>query len=143
MSFLFSEAYCYDDMDTIPDLNVRRYDSSDPAVEISPDEPWASTGEFGPKFTIEFTEPTRINQLEFDTTSGNSVKVTIGVSFKLTPLPIDLLLFGGQPVEVNSRERLDIPPVPEIHVSNVFFIHLIFHFYDSQTIKVFGCVEKG
>ena len=138
---MFPIVYCYDDMDTIPDLNVRRYDSNNPSVDISPDQPWASKGEFGPMFTIEFTKPTRINQLEITTTSGDRVKVTIGVSFKEQPLPIDLVLFGGEPVQVDSGERLDIPSIPE--VTDVFFIHLIFHFFDSQTVKVFGCTEKG
>ena len=128
-------------MDTIPNLNVRRYSSDNPSEEIPPDQPWTSTGQEGPTLRIEFNEPTKINQLEFITTTGYSSKVIVGVSFKSEPLPIDQMLFGGQQVYVQFGTRLDIPQDPEIR--NVRSIHLTFIYSSSQTIKIYGCVEKG
>ncbi|XP_022109176.1 mucin-2-like [Acanthaster planci] len=134
-------AYCYDDMNTIPDLIVRYYDSIT-GLEVPKDQPWASEGENKTSLIITFSEPTRINQLEFTTTSGRNVRVKIGVAFQLhlDPTVVDTYLFNGQPQSLNSGERLNIPTEPD--VTNVYSIRLIFHTTDSQLIKVFGCKER-
>ena len=128
-------------MDTIPDLTVTRYDSDNPTQPISPLEPWTSSGEDGPSLLVVFSEPTRVNQLEITTESGNSVTVKIGVSFKPSPLPVDLELFGGTTVPVISGKRLNIPAEPDI--TNVYSLQIIFYSTETLTIKVYGCLEKG
>ena len=139
--FLDALAYCYDDMDTIPDLDVTRYDSDNPSQPINPDEPWTSSGEYGPSLFIVFDEPTRVNQVEITTESGNSVMVKIGVSFKPKPSPVDLELFGGNQVPVTSGKRLDIPEVPAI--TNVYYLEITFYSTETLTVKVYGCIERG
>ena len=128
-------------MDTISDLTVKRYDSENREDEIPADTPWTSTGESGPKLIIEVSEPIRVNQLEFITESGQPVKVSIKAFVTPDASDSGVELFNGQPQDVNSGERLDVPTQPEI--TNVYVIVVTFYTSDSQIVKVFGCIEKG
>ena len=107
-------------MDDIPGLTVTRHDSTKPDETIPADEPFTSTGVTGPKLVINLSEPSRIS-------SGPDAE--------------NLTLFDGHSVEVDSGDRLDIPIEPD--VTNVRKITITFYNEDSQTVDVFGCIEKG
>ena len=128
-------------MDDIPGLTVTRHDSTKPDETIPADEPFTSTGVTGSKLVVNLSEPSRINQLEFTTESGSSVIVKVVVKFGSGPDAENLTLFDGHSVEVDSGDRLDIPIEPD--VTNVRKITITFYNEDSQTVDVFGCIEKG
>ena len=128
-------------MDDIPELTVNRYDSRDLTTVIPPETFWESSGQLGSSFIVVFSEPTQINQLEFNTDSGRKVTVVIRVSSNPDPETFDRSLFEGRPVNVNSGERLNIPSPPA--VTNVYVVKITFITEESQTVKVYGCIVEG
>ena len=128
-------------MDTIVGLSVRRYASSDPSVFLTPNQPWTSSGAALPTLVITFSESTRVNQLEITTESGNPAAVVVGVSRVPKATAAEAYLFQHQKVVVEVGTRLNLSPPSEI--TNVYAIFITFHSTDTQTVKVYGCIEEG
>ena len=126
-------------MDTIPELTVTRYDSDNPEEHFGPNEFWESSGENGPTFVIEFSVTTQVNQLVISTDNGNKVTVVIGFSTSRNPQVVDTYLFNQNAIEVNSGDKIDVSPP----VTGVYYIHIIFHTSEFQTVKVYGCIITG